>query len=44
MIMALAIDASLKPLGFERTSSNELAYNGITQKILTYTATAVERN
>lgn len=39
---AVLVDDALKPLGFERTSSNELTYNNQICKILIYRAHGIE--
>lgn len=41
--MAGQIDEVLRPLGFRRTGSNELTYDGIIQKIMRYSAIGAER-
>ena len=39
---AVEVDKALKPLGFKRTNSNELATDTMIQKILTFEAKALE--
>ena len=41
--IAMQIDEVLRPLGFQRTGSNELSHNDLIQRVMYYSAIGVER-
>lgn len=41
--MSQQIDEALRPLGFQRTGSNELSHNDLIQRVMYYSAIGVER-